>query len=274
MKYSNVVRASVFGLVSAFPIAGAAQSTESLFGKQTLSVTYGPYARIELGAASPSLGDGSWLPPGSSDPQITFDVMPDKTRTAFGAIALGYDWQNGFRGDVALFGTGSNDVTAPCVSASNGTSCATHADITGGSIQTQGLMANVFYAPLEAQGSNALFQPFVVAGLGVAKNTVGDWTRTKNSGNATVESNPVRTYQGDTSNDFAWSLGFGASYQVTRPGKWPVLVEASWRYYDFGQASGSAEPLGESGMAPREAFSFDNTNQVLSIGVRIPLKRY
>jgi hypothetical protein len=102
MKYSNVVRASVFGLVSAFPIAGAAQSTESLFGKQTLSVTYGPYARIELGAASPSLGDGSWLPPGSSDPQITFDVMPDKTRTAFGAIALGYDWQNGFRGDVVL----------------------------------------------------------------------------------------------------------------------------------------------------------------------------
>ncbi len=257
-----------------FPTTGAAQSGESLFGKRTLSVTYGPYARIELGGAAPSFSNGSWLPPGEDDPRITFDVIPDKLRNAFGALALGYDWQNGFRGDLALFGMGRVDIKAPCTSASNGTSCANHIDITGGSVQTQGAMANFFFAPLEAQGSNAVLQPFVVAGLGVAQNDVGDWTRTKNAGNATIASNPVRTYLGDTSSSVAWSFGLGASYQVTRPGKWPVLVEASWRYYDFGRASGSVMSTGGTGTEPREPFGFDNTSQVLSISVRIPLKRY
>ena len=274
MKYMPLICACLFGLASSFPTAGAAQSGESLFGKQTLSVTYGPYARVELGAAASSLGDGNWLPPGRADPQITFDVMPDKSHTGFGAIALGYDWQNGFRGDLALFRAGRNDLNAPCVSASDGTSCATHSDITGGSIQTNGAMANVYYAPLEAQGSNALLQPFVSAGLGVAQSTVGDWTRTKNPGNATAGSDTVRTYLGDTSNSVAWSVGLGASYQVTPAGKWPVLAEASWRYYDFGRATGSAVSANGKGAAPREAFSFGNTSQVLSISLRIPLERY
>lgn len=274
MNYRPLVRAALFVFACTLPVMGSAQSNESLFGKRTLSVTYGPYARAELGGAALSLNDATWLPPGDDDPRIHFDITPDPSRVGFGAFALGYDWQNGFRGDIAIFGMGRTDIKATCASAANGTACSTHTDITGGSVQTQGVMANVFFAPAEARGSNAVFQPFVVAGLGVAKSDVGDWTRTKNSGNATVGTSPVRSYLGDTSTSLAWSLGLGASYQVTQPGKWPVLVEASWRYYDFGRASGSAVPLNGTGMPPREAFNFDNTSQVIAIGVRIPLKRY
>ena len=254
------------GLVAGAPVA--AQDGESLFGVQSASVTYGPYVRLELGGSMPDPGGAFWDPPGASDPRISFDASAEDT--GFGAIGVGFDWQNGLRGDLSLFGTGTSDVTAPCSSASDGSSCSTHASITDASVSTRGVMASVFYAPLEAQGSNAPFQPFVVAGLGVARNEVGDWTREN-----PASGRPTRTFEGDTSSGLAWSIGIGASYQITRPGRWPVIVEAAWRYYDFGEASGSSTPLPGFGSGePRQPFSFDHTSQVVTFGVRIPLQRY
>lgn len=251
----------------------AAQEEQSLFGKRVASVTYGPYGRFEMGAANLSLGGGYWLPPGKDDPRIDFDANPLKDRVNFSAIAFGYDWQNGVRADVSIFTTGTSDVTAPCYSASNSTSCSTHSDITDASIKTSGLMGSLFYAPLEARGSNAILQPFVVAGLGLASNKVGEWTRSKNPNNPSIGTGPVRTFEGDTTTDIAWSLGVGASLQVTRPGRWPVIVELALRHYDFGSASGGANPVG-SGKQPVQPFTFDNTAQVVTLGIRIPLRRY
>ena len=251
--------------VLAAPSVVAAQNTGDGL---TASVTYGPYARLEFGVAIPSLNGAFWLPPGPADPQINFDA--DGSETGFGAIAIGYDWQNGVRADLSFFGTGTSDVTAPCSSASDGSGCATHADITSATVKTRGVMANVFYAPFEARGSNTVFQPFLVGGVGIARNEVGDWTR---SNPAAVR--PVRTFEGDTTTGLAWSIGAGASLQVTKPGRWPVIVEATWRYYDFGSASGSATPLpGNGNSQPRQPFTFDNSDQVFTLGVRIPLKRY
>lgn len=246
----------------------APQDGESLFGVQSASVTYGPYVRFDLGGAMPDPSGAFWDPPGARDPRISFDASADNA--AFGALGLGFDWQNGIRADVSLFATGTSDVTAPCASASDGSPCSTHASITDASVSTRGLMASVYYAPLEARGSNAPFQPFVVAGIGVARNEVGDWTREN-----PTSGRPTRTFEGNTSSDLAWSLGIGASYQVTRPGRWPVIVEAAWRYYDFGEASGGSTPFpGMGGGEPREPFSFDNKTQVVSFGVRVPLQRF
>ncbi len=277
MNHKKLINSiSVFFIVAMISFSATevvAQEDQSLFGKRVASVTYGPYTRMEMGVAKPSLDNAYWLPPGASDPRIDFDASALEDSVGFGSIAYGYDWQNGFRADVSLFTTGSSGVTAPCSGASDATSCTTHADITDASIKTSGLMGNVFYAPLEARGSNSIFQPFVVAGIGLASNKVGEWTRTKNPDNPTIGTDPVRTFEGDTTTSLAWSVGVGASLQVTRPGRWPVIVELALRHYDFGSASGGASPV-TSGREPIQPFTFDNTAQVLTLGVRIPLRRY
>lgn len=260
--------AVVFTAASGAAATAGPQDGRSIFGVTSAGVTYGPYGRLEFGGSIPSLGDAYWESPGASDPRVDFDA--DAENSGFGALAVGYDWQNGWRADMSVFGTGTSDVTAPCSSVSDGTSCATHASIDSASVSTVGVMTNVFYAPLEARGSSAVLQPFVVAGLGLAQNTVGTWTRS----NAT-SSRPTRTFEGDTSTDLAWSVGVGASFQVSKPGRWPIVVEAAWRYYDFGSASGGSTPLAGNGTSePRTPFTFDNSTQVVSIGVRIPLERF
>ncbi|WP_026758760.1 outer membrane protein [Sediminimonas qiaohouensis] len=197
---------------------------------------------------------------------MNFDLSAKKT--GFGALAVGYDWQNGFRGDVSLSVSGSANVAGPCSSASNGSPCDDHADITDASISTAAVMGNVFYSPLEQAGNDSRFQPFLVAGLGLARNKVGEWTRF--NANATTQ---TRTYQGNSSVDLAWSVGAGAAYQLTRPGEWPVMLEASWRYYDYGTAEGGAQPIG-TGSQPTKPLTFDNTAHVIAIGIRVPLQRY
>lgn len=250
------------------PVSSAAQDGASLFGVDSASVTYGPYARLEFGGAMPSLDDAYWLPPGASDPRIDFDA--EGSTTGFGALAVGFDWQNGLRADVALFGTGTSDVTAPCSGASDGSPCSTHADITDASVSTLGAMANLYYAPLDARGSNARFQPFVVAGLGIARNEVGDWTREN-----PASGRPQRVFEGDTTSNLAWSLGVGASLQISGPGAWPIMVEAAWRYYDFGTASGGSTALpGNGDSQPRQPITIEASQQVVTFGIRVPLQRY
>jgi hypothetical protein len=255
------------------PMQAGAQDTGTALGQRVASVTFGPYARVEYGSSSPSLDGAYWLPSGESDPLVNFDATLLDHREGFGSAAFGYDWQNGFRAELAIFGTGTSDFTAPCSSVSNGTACSEHSDITSASVSTSGFLGNVYYAPFEAQGSNSIFQPFVVAGIGIARNDVGEWTRTKNPDNPTFGNNTVRTYEGDTSSDVAWSVGVGAAVQVTRPGQWPVILEATWRHYDFGTASGGAQPVG-TGSTAREPLTLDLETQVISIGVRVPLQRY
>lgn len=245
-----------------------------LFGNRTASVAIGPYLRMELGAADPAFDDGYWRPPGYNpapgigDPEISFSLSGDTTH--MGSIAFGHDWQ-GWRADVALSYFSNSTASGPCASADDGSSCSTHADIDRAPVSSTTIMGNVFYAPFEARGSNSVFQPFIVGGLGVARNEVGDWTRTNDSG----VPRPVRTFAGDTTTSFAWSVGLGASYQVTRPGRWPVLLEATWRYYDLGEAKGSSVALpGNGASQPVQPLTFDTTQSVVSVGIRIPLERY
>lgn len=234
------------------------------------SVTYGPYIRAELGGVLPELSDGNWLPPGSNDPRVFFDLGGENTGLA--GIAVGFDWQNGFRSDLALMRTGNIDFSGPCVFSTNGFDCETkpHADITGGSVQTTAMMLNLFYSPLEAAGSNATFQPWVTAGIGVARNTVNSWTRENTSPPA---SQPVRTFGSNSQDEFAWSVGIGASWQLTEPGERPILLDVGWGYYDFGMAEGGSTSIVEGGV-PRQPLNFELSSQVFSIGIRMPLRRY
>ena len=274
------------GLVLGLTLCGAAMPAVAqdgdlvTFSTQTASVTYGPYGRFALGTSANSYDNGRWQN-GQGDPTISFGLMDEDT--GFGELAVGFDWQNGFRADLAFAHFGSANAIGPCVAVSDLTPCNDHADISAATISTDTIMANLFYAPMEHQGSNSVFQPFVMAGLGIAINDVGNWTREANPGSPAVnnanpaDNRPFRTFEGNTEIEFAWSVGLGASWQVSRPGRHPVILEASWRYFDLGTASGGANPVPPSSIngnsSPTVPLTFDNTRQVFSLGVRIPLQR-
>ncbi len=250
------------GLVAALTLVGSGMSNAKTpadalsFG--TASVTYGPYLRAEAGLAFPNFADGHWLPTGYPiDPRVDFDLSGK--RSGFAAIAVGYDWMNGFRGDIALLNVGRSDVTGPH------TTLGPHADITSASVDTTAIMANLFYSPLEQLGRNSRLQPFFVVGIGLANNRVGDWTRTN-----TATTPVTRTYSGATHSDLALSLGVGMSYQLTPPGKYPVILELAYRYYRFGTAKGGS--TADKGLSvPVEPLTFRNNAGIVSVGLRIPL---
>lgn len=254
---------TVLAMLSA-PLAAA---PDTLPGAGLASVTYGPYLRAELGMATTDITDGSWQPHGyPTDPQVNFDLSGQDG--GFGAVAIGFDWMNGYRFDLGVAFSESMSVTGPCASASDGSDCASHADITSASLNTNALMGSLYYSPLEAAGKNTTFNPFVVVGLGLANNKVGDWTRTNDS----LVTGVNRSFEGDSSTSLAYSVGFGASWQLTKPGQWPVILEASYRYYNFGTAQGGSTPI-DGGESPVTPLKFDVENQVVSIGVRVPLQR-
>lgn len=238
---------------------------QTLFGRTSASVTYGPYLRFEAGRASSSLDDATWLPTNPADPRVFFSTSDDDD-TFLGA-AVGFDWMNGFRGDVGLLSAGEIDATGPW-SYTVPVVPGPHADITAATVRTTALMGSVYYSPLEQRGINSRIQPYLVAGLGLARNEMSDWTRTNAAAAA-----PVRTFEGDSKVEIAYSVGLGVAMQMTRPGQRPVLLDLSWRYYDFGTAEGSTTPL-TGGQPPREAFNVDRSDSVISLGVRVPLNRY
>jgi hypothetical protein len=83
----------------------------------------------------------------------------------------------------------------------------------------RGVLASVYYSALEAQGSNARFQPFLVAGIVVDQNEVRDWTRENPMSDRTT-----RRFEEDATSGIAWSVEIGASRQVTQSGRRQVIV--------------------------------------------------
>ncbi|MEL0436485.1 outer membrane protein [Phycobacter sp. K97] len=258
MANKTLVLAAVAGF-SMSVSAAAADISAPFFGAS-------PYIKGELGWMSPDGSGGFWNAPDPTTPTVSFNV--DGSDEAFGSLAFGLDWGNGLRGELGLFATGTSDVTGPCSGASDGSLCSTHADITQASVSTRGAMASIYYSPLEAQGNSGAFQPFFVVGLGAAENDMGNWTRVNPSA-----TRPTRTFSGDKNVDFAWSIGAGFSYAVNNPGQFPIILETSLRYFDYGKAEGGSTVLSDNGNGPRTPFTFDNKATVLSFALRIPLRR-
>jgi opacity protein-like surface antigen len=241
----------------------SAQSNESLFGVDSPGVTFGPYVRAGLGFDYSMTDNGFWESPGASDPLVLFDL--DSDNAAFGTVGYGYDWMNGFRGDVSLSFFGKKDVAGPW-SATIPATPGPHASVST-SVSSTALMGTVYYAPLERQGKITKFNPFVSAGLGFAHNDMSTWTRTN-----PASGQPVRSFEGNSSTELAWSVGVGASWQINRPGKRVLLLDAGVQYFDLGNAQGGAQPLPGSGSStPRQPLTVGMESTVISIGVRMPL---
>lgn len=225
----------------------------------------GTYMRAEMGIMRASPGNSSWLPPGyPDDPQVFFDL--GSSNGGFAGVALGYDWANGARGEVELLGFGKTDFAGPwsyTVPATPGP----HASVQG-SVRSVAVMGNLFYEPF--QNPKSKFAPYVMVGLGLANNTMSDWTRIN-----TDSGRDERSFAGASHTDLAMAVGFGVSMEVGKTGKGdPMTLEMGYRYFDLGTAQGSTTPLPGSGAGgdPVGALKLDQSNQVVTLGLRIPLR--
>jgi opacity protein-like surface antigen len=244
------------------PVVAVGQGDGAASGTLSGNVQPGNYIRIELGATNGSAGDASWLPPGyPSDPQVFFDL--DLDAAAMGAVAVGRSYGNGWRAEAALNIFGTSDFSGPwsfTVPATPGP----HADVEG-SVRSVALLANGYY-DFASVGRTT---PFVTAGLGVARNTISDWTRINPDAGRTR-----RSFEGGSDTGLAWSIGAGIATDVGPVlGSAPAKLELAWRYFDLGSVSGGTTPLPGSGAGgiPVEGLNFDVTDHVISIGLRIPL---
>lgn len=216
------------------------------------------YIRLELGAARGSAGDAHWLPKGyPEDPQVFFDVDVDSG--AMAAFAVGRDYGTGWRGEVALNVFGKTDFAGPWSHTIPDTD-GPHADVEG-SIHSFALMAN---GSRDFDNGGAV-TPFVTFGLGMAHNTMGDWTRISPEGDR-------RTFESHGETGLAWSVGAGVSWDVGPVlGLAPAKLDLTWRYFDLGSVSGSTQRVDSGGGTPDEALNFDVTDHVIGLGLRIPL---
>jgi len=233
--------------------------------------TGAPKAYVRLGVGSDNLGinDGQWSPPGAppkgSDPAIIFFNLSEPDGVA-GTIALGRQLRIGLRGEIALTAFSSRDISGPWSYTTVPGDVGPHADVAT-SIKTTALMANVAYdLPNMAKGRFE-FQPYLLAGVGLANNKMGNWTRTR-----ATASTPSRTFEGDSKLDLAWTLGAGVSWNVGENSNGPIKMDLSYQYFALGNAQGLGTSLtAGSSDTPVNPLEFDVSSQVISVGVRIPL---
>jgi opacity protein-like surface antigen len=256
----NWIGKSVFAFVMGVGLFGSgAVQAEGLKDLKLVD----PYLRFSIGMGSASYSNGKWHPPGTGDPDVFFDLNGQKPMV--GSIALGGTMAPGVRGELALTTTNRQTVTGTWTHTVP-TVAGPHADITNANVRSTALMANAVYAPMEITQPGARVQPFILGGLGLSANKVGDWTRTN-----AAATQPVRTFEGRTSVSLAWTVGLGASIDVSRSGSKPVFLEATVQYIDFGTAKGGGTPLPGSGTSvPITPLQFKHSAAVASLGLRIP----
>lgn len=224
------------------------------------------YFRGEIGGAWIGENRGYWWGPGGppADPRITFDLNTNPALT--GNIAVGAEVMPGVRADLSLGYTGSSSVDANWISASDG-SAGPHADIDT-SVSAVNGMVNLFVEPLSMSGNNGPIQPFVTAGIGFAQVKMDEWTRT----NAAV-AQPVRRWSGNSTTNFAWTIGAGISADIENVMKRPAFLDVTYRYTDFGNVSGGMTPTFPGpppNNSPTEPFNFDYTTHSVMVGLRVP----
>lgn len=218
------------------------------------------------------LGDqpGYWHSPGPGDPRITYDVNGDTTFAGF--ISVGKTLMDGVRADVSLGFIGDQDIQANWISplpSIAGGKPNDHANIAT-SVSAISGMFNVSVEPLALAGHKSVVQPFLTAGIGFASVKMGTWTRT-NLATVNPPARPVRSFVGDDSTNFAWSIGAGVSIDMTETVNRPAYLDLAYRYMDFGNVSGGFTPLPGNGAGdPIEPFNFDFTAHVVTVGLRIP----
>ena len=264
------IRSVAFAALAASANTAMAQQqpvASPLYGAAWFTGPAQAYLRLGIGSGSYDISDGNWAPPGAapngSDPVVFFDLS--EPEGVAGTIAFGRQLRIGWRGEILFTAFDNKDVSGPwsyTVPATPGP----HADVST-TIESRALMANVLYDLPNIGTGRFSAQPFLSAGIGMAWNKMGDWTRTN-----AASSRPSRTFEGDTNTDLAWTLGAGVSWNVGKNSSGPIKLDLMYQYFDLGSAQGGSTLLSGGGSStPVSPLEFDVSSQVISVGVRIPL---
>ena len=162
------------------------------------------YARIDVGLSQPS------------EKLYNDDIYYNKRllRSELYGVGAGYIFNNNVRSDLILTGrtnykfsyTGTND----------------DGDINANQqIRSTTLMLNTYYnMPV-----NDSFSPYVNAGFGVSKISMGDYSAAYNAGEFIHYAGPNRNY------NLAWNIGFGAQMKLTSN----LSCDTFFRFIDLGK---------------------------------------
>lgn len=267
------IMSGISAFVAMFAIAQSATaqqeaSASPLYGGAWLTGPANAYVRLGIGADRSGINDGQWSPPGAapagSDPVVFFNLSePDGVA---GSVAMGRQLRLGVRGEIALTAFSSRDISGPwsyTVPATSGP----HADVAT-TVQSTALMANIAYDLPDLGKGRSKIQPYLLAGVGLARNKMGDWTRN----NAAANKTPL-TFAGDTKTNLAWTLGAGVSWNVGKNSNGPIKMDLTYQYFALGSAQGGSNVVSSNASStPVNPLEFDVNSQVISIGLRIPLK--
>jgi opacity protein-like surface antigen len=102
------------------------------------------------------------------------------------------------------------------------------------------------------------FQPYLTAGIGVARNDLGTFSGTS-AGFAVSEN-------GSTTTNFAWGAGAGVGYSVTPN----LTLDIGYKYFDLGEfRTGTAVTVGGAPLPPVTASkSTDLDVHTIMVGLR------
>jgi opacity protein-like surface antigen len=259
---SFVALAAGFAAVLAVTSAGAADlhthKTPLVEPPPPAAPQFQFYVRGEVGGSWFEQNRGSWTGPGPGDPAITEALSAPASFT--GGAAAGVQFLPGLRADLSYDYLGNFSVHGNPIAPGGA-----HASMDGG-VTSNLLMANLFVEPFSLMNVNTGFvRPFVTGGIGVALNDMGDWTRT----NLAVGT-PVRTFSGASQTNFAWDVGGGLSFDIASLFHHAAFVDLTYRFVDAGHVTGGAVPVSDTAHAPRQAFNYELTANVATVGLRIP----
>lgn len=212
------------------------------------------YVRGEVGGTWQNSDSASWTTPGGTFQDMQLDTSGS---ASVGAAVGGYFVPN-IRGDLSYTFLGHFDLDSCKLTAGN-SDCGTSRNT--GSLNSHLFMTNLFLeAPQSFAVGSAMVTPFVTAGLGAAVHDFGTWFHEPSN----------RYFHGKTSADFAWTVGAGATVDVSSAMKRPAKVDITWRYTDAGNAEGSSQPL-DNGSPATAAYNVDVKAHSVFVGLRIPL---
>lgn len=254
-----IFRKSVIALLSAAALGAGATAASAADMNSVVPAGTTFYVRGDLGGSWQTSGSASWTTPGGQ--YQAMDLGNDGSLSA--GIALGAQFTPMFRADLSYTFLGHFGLDS-CRLGNAGGCGNSHNTAT---VNTHLFMVNGYAQSPQAVSLGALsVTPFVTAGIGGALHDFSDWNHV---GQFTPA--PGRNFHGDTTWDFAWTVGAGASVDVSKALSRPAFLDITYRYTDAGNAQGSSQPLPGNGAGiPVDAYNADIRTHSVFVGLRIP----
>ena len=183
----------------------------------------------------------------------------------------GYIWNNWLRFDVSAEYRAKTRITALAVSQPGGAGPVA-LDQYEGNLSSWVLLANAFVD----LGTWNCFTPFVGAGVGIAYNTISNFTDvTPNVAAFGADGSSFGLGRGTSNSSLAWALYAGMSYAVTKN----FTIDLTYRYLNYGTAKETVDCNGGSGCIDFEFKNLHSSDIMLGLrwvccDLAPPLPRY